>query len=57
MKQRRTFLVKDPDSFTPEQLEVKDGSILLKGVHAVEEHRITFSLDELRVEVHRTPNA
>jgi hypothetical protein len=51
MKQRRTYLVSDPDSFTPEQLEVKDGSLSLKGLHAVEEHRITFSLDELPTKV------
>jgi hypothetical protein len=51
MKQRRTYLVNDPDSFTPKQLEVKDGSLSLNGLHAVEERRITFSLDELPTEV------
>ncbi|KAJ4303077.1 protease B nonderepressible form [Kalmusia sp. IMI 367209] len=47
MKQRITYLVKDPDSFTPEKLNVKDGSLTLNGVEAVKEHRLTFSLDEL----------
>jgi hypothetical protein len=56
MKQRITYVVKNPDDFTPEQLEVKkDGrynSLSLKAVHAAKEHRITLGLDELPVEVH-----
>lgn len=51
MKQRITYLVKDPDTFTPEKLEVKDGSLSLDAVEAVKEHRITFGLDELPAEV------
>jgi hypothetical protein len=51
MKQRITYLVKDPDTFTPEKLQVKDASITLDAVEAVKEHRITFSLDELPAEV------
>lgn len=51
MKQRVTYLVKDPDTFTPEKLQVKDASITLDAVEAVKEHRITFSLDELPAEV------
>lgn len=51
MKQRITYLVKDPDTFTPEKLQVKDASLTLDAVEAVKEHRITFSLDELPVEV------
>ncbi|KAF2446116.1 PIG-X-domain-containing protein [Karstenula rhodostoma CBS 690.94] len=54
MKQRITYLVEDPDSFTPEQLEVKDGSLSLRGLKAVQEHRITFSLDELPTELRTT---
>ncbi|KAL1608270.1 protease B nonderepressible form [Paraconiothyrium brasiliense] len=53
MKQRRTYLVGDPDSFTPEQLEVKDGSLWLKGLKAVAEHRVTFNVDELPKEVRK----
>lgn len=56
MKQRITYLVEDPDSFTPDQLEVKDGSLSLEGLKAIKEHRFTFSLDELPTEVLRTVN-
>jgi hypothetical protein len=55
MKQRITYVVKDPDSFTPELLHVKkDGSrdsFILSGVQAAKEHRITLGLDELPTEV------
>jgi hypothetical protein len=55
MKQRITYVVKDPDSFTPELLEVKkDGkkdSLIVKGLQAAKEHRITLGLDELPSEV------
>lgn len=51
MKQRITYLVEDPDSFDPEQLQVQDGSLLLKRLQGVQEHRATFSLDELPSEV------
>jgi hypothetical protein len=55
MKQRITYVVKDPDSFSPELLEVeKDGSrdsFVLSGVQAAKEHRITLGLDELPTEV------
>jgi hypothetical protein len=55
MKQRITYVVKDPDSFSPELLEVKkDGSqdsFVLNGVQAAKEHRITLGLDELPTEV------
>ncbi|KAL5382828.1 hypothetical protein DPSP01_006383 [Paraphaeosphaeria sporulosa] len=51
MKQRITYLVEDPDSFTPEQLQVKDGSLSLIGLKAVQEHRVTFTLDELPTEL------
>ncbi|KAJ4353874.1 protease B nonderepressible form [Didymosphaeria variabile] len=53
MKQRRTYLVEDPDTFTPEQLEVIDGSLSLKGLEAVEEHRVTFNVDELPEEIRK----
>ncbi|KAF1966463.1 PIG-X-domain-containing protein [Bimuria novae-zelandiae CBS 107.79] len=54
MKQRITFLVKDPDSFTPEKLEVKDESLAMSAVEAVKEHRFTISLDELPAGLRRT---
>ncbi|KAJ4367117.1 protease B nonderepressible form [Neocucurbitaria cava] len=49
MKQRITYVVKNPEAFTPEQLVVKeDGtSLTLENVHAAKEHRITLGLDEL----------
>jgi hypothetical protein len=55
MKQRITYVVDDPDSFTPELLDVKkDGSrdtFAIKGVWAAKERRITLGLDELPSEV------
>jgi hypothetical protein len=55
MKQRITYVVNDPDSFTPELLEVKkDGSkdsFVVNGLQAAKEHRITLGLDELPSEV------
>jgi len=51
MKHRITYLVKDPDTFTPEQLVVKDGSVTLNQVDAVKEHRINLQLNELPSEV------
>lgn len=55
MKQRITYVVKNPDTFTPELLEVKkDGpkdSFVVSGVQATKEHRITLGLDELPSEV------
>ncbi|KAF1915531.1 PIG-X, partial [Ampelomyces quisqualis] len=55
MKQRLTYVVKSPESFTPDLLEVKnDGSkdtFAFKGVQAAKEHRITLGLDELPSEL------
>lgn len=55
MKQRLTYVVKKPESFTPELLEVeKEGStdlFSLTNVQAAKEHRITLGLGELRSEV------
>ncbi|CAO2649461.1 Nn.00g068460.m01.CDS01 [Neocucurbitaria sp. VM-36] len=53
MKQRITYVVKDPDAFTPEQLVVQeDGTgLALNNVHAAKEHRITLGLDELPSEL------
>lgn len=55
MRQRITYVVKTPDTFTPELLEVKkDGpkdSFVVGGVQAAKEHRITLGLDELPTEV------
>jgi hypothetical protein len=55
MKQRITYVVKNPDEFSPEQLEVKQSSkgpsFTIKNVDAAKEHRITLGLDELPDEV------
>jgi hypothetical protein len=55
MKQRITYVVKSPEAFSPELLDVKkEGSkdaFILKGVQAAKEHRITLGLDELPSEV------
>jgi hypothetical protein len=55
MKQRITYVVKNPDSFMPEQLEVQKhdtkDAFSLKGVEAAKELRITLGLDELPSEV------
>ncbi|KAF2823982.1 PIG-X-domain-containing protein [Ophiobolus disseminans] len=55
MKQRITYVVKDPDSFTPEQLGVQkhdvQGSFSVTGVEAAKELRITLGLDELPSEL------
>lgn len=53
MKQRITYVVTDPESFNPEQINVKkeasgNAAIFeLNGVKAAKEHRITLGLDEL----------
>jgi hypothetical protein len=56
MKQRITYVVKDADAFSPEQLEItREGQtdiLSLKGVKAAKEHRITLGLNELPSEVH-----
>jgi hypothetical protein len=51
MKQRVTYIVQDPDSFSPDQLVIKGSSLTLKHVEAAKEHRITASLDDLPSEV------
>ncbi|KAH7386847.1 PIG-X [Phaeosphaeria sp. MPI-PUGE-AT-0046c] len=55
MKQRFTYVVKKPESFTPELLEVaKEGSkdvFELRDVQAAKEHRITLGLGELPSEL------
>jgi hypothetical protein len=55
MKQRITYVVKQPDEFSPEQLEVKTDSngpvFTIKNVDAAKEHRLTLGLDELPDEV------
>ena len=53
MKVRITYVVTEPESFTPEQIGVKEGkdgegdAFEVKGVKAAKEHRITLGLDEL----------
>lgn len=51
MKQRITYLVSNPDDFTPELLNVKDTSLSLNNVKAAKEHRFTLGVDELPEEV------
>ncbi|PVI07591.1 PIG-X-domain-containing protein [Periconia macrospinosa] len=51
MKQRITYIVQDPDSFSPEQLVVKGSSLTLNRVQAAKEQRITVGLDELPSEL------
>jgi hypothetical protein len=51
MKQRITYVVQNPEEFSPEQLVVKSDEqgplFALKGVQAAKEHRVTLGLDEL----------
>jgi hypothetical protein len=55
MKQRITYVVKKPEEFTPDQLEVGEDKhgpyFALDNVVAAKEHRITLGLDELPEEV------
>ncbi|KAH7087545.1 PIG-X [Paraphoma chrysanthemicola] len=55
MKQRITYVVTNPESFTPEQLGVAStetqDAFTVRGVQAAKEHRFTFGLDELPSEV------
>ena len=56
MKQRITYMVKNPESFTPEQLSLsaqdQGQTFAIRNVDAVKEHRLTAGLDELPKEVH-----
>lgn len=52
MKQRLTYVVKDPEIFSPDQLSVTGSSLGLKNVDAAKEHRITLGLGELPNEVY-----
>jgi hypothetical protein len=56
MKQRITYVVKDPEEFSPEQLKVNQDSegpvFTIQNVDAAKEHRITLGLDELPEEVY-----
>jgi hypothetical protein len=51
MKQRITYLVSNPDEFHPDLLDVKAISLSLSKVKGAKEHRLTFGLNELPVEV------
>ena len=59
MKQRITYVVKNPEDFTPDQLDVgedKSGPYFaLDNVYAAKEHRITLGLNELPEEVCTAP--
>lgn len=52
MRQRLTYVAKDAQKFSPDQLIVENQSLTLKDVDAAKEHRITLGLDELPDEVH-----
>lgn len=51
MKQRITYIVQNPDEFSPEQLDVRGDLFAVKDVEAAKEHRTTLGLDELPDEV------
>jgi len=55
MKQRITYVVTNPDEFTPDQLHVGEDQsgpyFALDNVYAAKEHRITLGLNELPEEV------
>lgn len=53
MKQRITYIVHNPDAFSPAQLVVGDDSLALEQVEAAKEHRITLGLSELPDDVSR----
>jgi hypothetical protein len=61
MKQRITYVVPDPSDFNPDLLTVQSTLFSLQNLKAAKEHRITFNLDELPLEVyslnhHTTPS-
>jgi hypothetical protein len=53
MKARITYVVTEPESFNPDQINVQKGrngerdTFEIKRVKAAKEHRITLGLDEL----------
>jgi hypothetical protein len=47
MKQRITYLVKDPGSLHPSNIEVTDDSVAIKSFDGAKEHHVTLSLAEL----------
>jgi hypothetical protein len=57
MKHRVTYVLKDPDTFSPDQLKVvkrngkSPAKFIFENVNAAKEHRITMGLDELPDEV------
>ena len=59
MKQRITYVVTNPEEFTPDQLQVGEDQsgpyFALDNVYAAKEHRITLGLNELPEEVCTAP--
>jgi hypothetical protein len=57
MKHRITYVLKDPDTFSPDHLKVvkrngkSPAKFIFENVNAAKEHRITMGLDELPDEV------
>ncbi|KAI4654574.1 uncharacterized protein J4E79_008448 [Alternaria viburni] len=61
MKQRITYVVTNPEEFTPDQLQVGEDQsgpyFALDNVYAAKEHRITLGLNELPEEVYTPDDA
>ncbi|EON66513.1 hypothetical protein W97_05758 [Coniosporium apollinis CBS 100218] len=51
MKQRITYLLREPDELRTEHLEVTGKSLIINNLKAAKEHRLTLSLSELPNEV------
>ena len=51
MKERITFIQSSGDEFSPQQLQLQNGTLHVKTIKAAREDRLTFSLYELPQEV------
>jgi hypothetical protein len=47
MKQRITYIVQDPASLSPGNIEVTEDSVAVKSFDGAKEHHVTLSLAEL----------
>lgn len=54
MKQRLTYLLRDPSKFSLERIQVSETSVQLNGLDAAKEQHLTLSLSELPQEVLQT---